>query len=112
MTTLQRITLRLSEVRSRLLEIYGLEGEALTGEITAESETLQTEYAELEVRHRAAIISAEPDEQEVTTTTGDSETRERVELRAKTGIADFLRAAAGGTSVSGAATPLTAPSKN
>ena len=102
MTILQKITLRLSEVRSRLNAIAGLEGEALTEKITAESDTLQTEYAELEVRHRAAVAS-EPDPQEVVTKTGDSETRERAELRSRTGIADFLRAAASGTAVTGAA---------
>ena len=102
MTTLQKIALRLSEVRSRLHDISGLEGEALTGEVTAESDTLQTEYKDLEVRHRAAIV-AEPDPEEVVTATGDPEVRERLELRKKTGLADFLRAAAGGTSVDGAA---------
>ena len=35
--------------------------------------------------------------------TQDAETRERLELRAKTGIGDFLRAAAGGAAVTGAA---------
>ena len=35
--------------------------------------------------------------------TQDAETREQIELRAKTGVADFYRAAAGGTSVVGAA---------
>ena len=35
--------------------------------------------------------------------TQDAETREQIELRAKTGVADFLKAAAGGTSVVGAA---------
>ena len=102
MTTLQKITLRLSEVRTRLHAISGLEGESLTSEVTAESDTLQTEYKDLEVRHRAAIV-AEPDPQEVVTATSDPETRERLEMRNKTGLADFLRAAAGGTSVTGAA---------
>ena len=92
----------MSEVRSRLNEISGLEGAALTGEITAESGTLQTEYAELEVRHRAAITAA-PNPQEVVTKTGDPEQREKLELRSKTGLADFLRAAAGGSAVTGAA---------
>ena len=35
--------------------------------------------------------------------TGNAEARERSEIRSKTGLADFLRAAAGGTAVSGAA---------
>ena len=102
MTTLQKITLRLSEVRTRLHAISGLEGEGLTSEVTAESDTLQTEYKDLEVRHRAAIV-AEPDPQEVVTATGDPEVRERIALRSKTGLADFLSAAAGGREVSGAA---------
>ena len=102
MTILQKITLRLSEVRSRLNEISGLEGEALTGEVTAESDTLQAEYKDLETRHRAAI-TAEPDPETTITKTGDPEQRERRELRSKTGLADFLRAAADGRSVVGAA---------
>ena len=54
--------LRLSEVRSRLNEISGLEGDALTDEIRNEAETLQGEYAGLEIRHRAAITSEATDE--------------------------------------------------
>ena len=102
MTVLQKITLRLSEVRTRLNAISGLEGEALTGEITAESDTLQTEYKDLETRHRAAILAA-PDQQEIVTATVDSEMREKLEIRSKTGLADFLSAAAGGREVTGAA---------
>ena len=56
MTNLQKIALRLSEVRSRLNEISGLEGEAFTDEIRSESETLGNEFKDLETRHRAAII--------------------------------------------------------
>ena len=44
MTNAQRITLRLSEVRSRLNEIAGLEGDAFTPEIRGESEKLTNEY--------------------------------------------------------------------
>ena len=80
MTNLQKITLRISEVRTRLNEIAGLEGKALTEKISAESETLQVEYKELETRNRAAI-AAEPDPQESTTDTGDAEQREQAELR-------------------------------
>ena len=90
MTTLQKITLRLSEVRSRLNAIAGLEGEALTKEITAESETLQTEYKELETRNRAAIV-AEPDPEE-TRVEGDAETRELAQLTAKANVGDILSA--------------------
>ncbi len=47
MTTLQKLRLRLSQVRQRLNEISGLEGDAFTDEIRAEAETLQTEYRDL-----------------------------------------------------------------
>ena len=46
---------------------------------------------------------AAPDPEVTTITGGDGETRERLELRGKTGLADYLRAAAGGTAVTGAA---------
>ena len=42
--------------------IAGLEGDDLTEEIRAESETLQTEYADLETRNRAAIVAADDDD--------------------------------------------------
>ena len=61
MTTAQKIALRLSQVRQRLNEISGLEGEAFTDEIRAEADTLQGEFRDLETRHRSALI-AEGDE--------------------------------------------------
>ena len=91
MTNLQKITLRLSEVRTRLNEISVLEGEALTEKITAESETLQTEYAELETRNRAAIV-AENDDTEIVKTE-DAEIRELKQLTAKSNIGDIFSAA-------------------
>ena len=102
MTILQKITLRLSEVRSRLNEISGLEGEALTGEVTAESDTLQTEYKDLETRHRAAI-TASPDPEPQPVETEDAEDRERRELREKVGVSDHLAAALEGRPLDGAA---------
>ena len=65
MTTLQKITLRLSELRSRLNEISGLEGDAFTEEIRGEADTLQTEYRDLETRHRAAIVSEGEEERQI-----------------------------------------------
>ena len=90
MTVLQKITLRLSEVRTRLNAISGLEGEALTGEITAESDTLQTEYKDLETRHRAAIV-AEPDPEE-TILEGDPEARELAQLTERSNMGAILLA--------------------
>ena len=77
MTNTQKLDLRRSEVRARLNEIAGLEGDAFTDEIRTEAGTLQAEYSDLEIRHRAAIV-AEPPE----TVTEGAEDGEAVELRA------------------------------
>ena len=100
MTILQKLQVKQSELRGSINAILGLD--AQTEEQKAELLTLTTAAQELEPSIRAAIV-ATPDPQEVTTITGESETRERAELRAKTGLADYLRAAAGGTAVTGAA---------
>ena len=101
MTNTQKVDLRLSAVRERLNEIAGLEGDDFTTEIKAEAGTLQAEYSDLEIRHRAAII-AEPPE----TVTEGAEDGEAVELRAIRGrvhLADYAAAAKSGRGVSGAA---------
>ena len=100
MNILQKLQLRQSEIREKLNTLLG--NDARTEEQQGELEKLTGEGQQLEPELRAAIIAA-PDPQEVTTPTGDPEHRERIELRAKTGLADYLRAAAGGASVSGAA---------
>ena len=100
MTAVQTIQIRLSECRQRLNTL--LQVETRSAEEQTEMETLTTEVGAKEPELRAAIAS-EPDPQEVVTKSGEPEQRERAELRGKTGIADFLRAAASGTAVSGAA---------
>ena len=57
MTNKQKIEIRISEVRQRLNAIAGLEGDAFTDEIRGEAGALQTEYNDLETRHRAAIVA-------------------------------------------------------
>ena len=54
------------------------------------------------MRSALAAAAAEDDSARTVQTT-DAEGRERLELRAKTGLADFLKAAAGGAAVTGAA---------
>ncbi|MDE2752919.1 MAG: hypothetical protein OXI83_10115, partial [Gemmatimonadota bacterium] len=106
MTNAQKIRLRLSQVRQRLNEISGLEGDAFTDEIRSEAETLQTEYADLETRHQAAIVAegdAETRETEV-----DTEARERLELRSRASLTAYLRAALSGRQVDGAEAELRA----
>ena len=106
------------KMAARLNEISGLEGAAFTDEVRAEAGKLELEYRDCGLK-LAALLTVEDDERLVAEReaaqlgdlAGDSETRERVELRAKTGVADFLRAAAGGTSVTGAAAEYAAACK-
>ena len=100
MTAAQTIQIRLSECRQTLNSL--LQVETRSDEQQTEMEALTKEVGAKEPELRAAL-AAEPDPQEVVSHTGDGETRERLELRSKTGLADYLRAAAGGTSVTGAA---------
>ena len=100
MTAAQTIMLKLSSARQRLNEL--LQVETRSAEEQTEMETLTKEVSATEPELRAAL-AAEPNPEEVVTQTGDPETRERLELRGKTGLADFLSAAAGGREVSGAA---------
>ena len=57
MTAAQKIAVRLSQVRERLNAIGQLEGDGYTDEIRSEESTLQTEYGDLERRHRSALIA-------------------------------------------------------
>ena len=104
MTTTQKIALRLSEVRTRLNEVSGLEGDDFTQEVRAESEKLTKEYGDLESRHRAAIVSeGEPIE------TRQADTGEGAELRqliSKANISGIFDAALGGAQATGAEAEL------
>ena len=101
MTKAQKLEVRASEIRQRLNEISGLEGDALTDEIRTESDTLQTEYRDTETKRRAAIVAEDVTETKVEPTE-DSETRERRELRGKARVSDFVTAALTGRPVTGA----------
>ena len=59
MTSAQKIELRRSEIRSRLGEIAGLDGAAVTAEIGTERDTLLTELSGTEPQLRAAIAADE-----------------------------------------------------
>ena len=89
--------------RSRLGVLAGMDSRTTDEE--TELATVETKLSGCEPELRAALSAsaAEDDSARSTVQTTDAEGRERLELRAKTGIADFLRAAAGGTSVDGAA---------
>ena len=100
MTLTQRLQILASTQRSRLAELAGLD--ELTPELRAELDTLGTTHQDTESQLRAAIAA-----DDAATPPGDpaidSEVRERLELRSKTGIGDFLTAAATGAAVTGAA---------
>ena len=100
MTILQKLQVRQSEIRESINTLLGLDSRTETEQ--AELEKLTGEGQKIEPEIRAAIV-AEPDPETKITKTGDPETRERLEIRSKTGLADFLAAAAGGREVAGAA---------
>ena len=89
--------LRQSETREALNEEVGKDtpDEARLTELRGKAQAIEVEL-------RTALEDDETPATETTTTT-DPETRERLEIRGRTGIADFIRAAAGGRSVDGAA---------
>ena len=103
MTPAQKIQLRLSQVRTRLNEISALEGDSFTDEIRTEAATLQTEYADLETRHQAAIVG---EEEETRIVEPDAEMRERIELRSQASLTNYFLAAMQGRQVSGAEAEL------
>ena len=65
---------------------------------TRSARPIRTPKAQLRAAIASDAAATPPDNPAI-----DSEVRERLELRAKTGIGDFLRAAVGGAAVSGAA---------
>ena len=95
---------------ARLNAIAALEGDAFTDAIRAEAGKLEIEHRDSGVK-LSALLATEDAERQVAereaaalgNLTGDAEQRERRELRGKTGIADFLKAAVGGSAVVGAA---------
>ena len=101
MTNAQKIRLRLSQVRQRLNEVAGLEGDAFTDEIRAEAGTLQGEYKDLETRHQAAIVAEGEGETRANVDDLDAEARERLALRSQVSLTAYLRAALSGRQVDG-----------
>ena len=98
MLTSTRLEIRASEIRTKLNELAG--AESLTDEQRTEVDALTQEYADNQVRYRAALVSE--DTQESTVETPDAEERERRELRGKARVSDFLASALTGRPVAGA----------
>ena len=108
LTNAQKITIRLSEVRSRLNEISGLD--ELTDEIRNEADALGVEYKDLEIRHRSAIIAEGEEEQRAAGAfdNGDGESAEVRSLLTRVTIGDYLNPASAGLGLAGAAGELNA----
>ena len=103
MTNSQKLGLRSSEIGQRLNEISGLEGEALTDEVRTESDALALEYRDVATKWRAAIVAESAEDAKVVPVEDlDPETRERLELRGKARVSDFVTAALTGRPVLGA----------
>ena len=109
MTNAQKLAVRLSEIRQRLNEIAGLEGDSMTDEIRAETDTLTTEYQTKETQHRAALV-VEADEQRAAAgelgNNGDGEPAEVRALMGRVNLGQYLGAAAAGIGLAGAPVEL------
>ena len=57
MTNGQKLAFRCSEIRQRLNEISGLEGDAFTDEVRQEADKIGIEYRDTETKYRAALVS-------------------------------------------------------
>ncbi len=108
----QKIELQQSGWKERLGTIGSLTGEDYTDEIRQEEKTLQTELTNSEQRHRSALLAEDDDaEKRAIETTGqnvDAETRERLELREKAQLTNFVMARSQGKLPSGAESELCA----
>ena len=110
MTNSQKLAVRLSEIRQRLNEIAGLETDAMTEEVRAESDGLTAEFQAKETQHRAALVSetAEADAAAGAFGNGDGEPAEVRALLDQVSIAHYLRPAAAGAALVGAPVELAA----
>ncbi len=102
MTNLQRIQLRLSEVRQRLNQLAG--EESPTEEQQAEMDALGKEFSTLETQQRAAMIGESEQAEQPKEET--AENREFAKLVEKASIVDFALEADGKESLSGASKEL------
>ena len=109
MTNAQTLAMRCSEIRQRLNEISGLEGDAFTDEVRQESDKLGTEYRDTETKYRAAVVS-EGDDAHLAGSQfgagGSSEDRAYRELVGKADVGEIFEAVVEKRSTAGAAAEL------
>ena len=100
MTPKQRLEIRASEIRARLAEIAGDDGD-MTDEIRSELDSLRTEYRDVETKLTAAIVSEDNPEPEIRESE-DVETREWTDLLSRSNMGDLVGAVLEHRSVDGA----------
>ena len=112
MTPKQKIQIRLSKVRERLNQISALDGDDFNDEVRSELDGLETEYSDLERRHRAAILAEAQDEDEAVGLfpdgTTDPATAELRQVLRRVNLTDYLNVAASGVGLTGAPAELAA----
>ena len=108
MTKSQRLQIEQSEKRQRINALLGKD--ELTGEERSELETLTGRMQEIEVEYRAAVVAegADLDQRRGEAGDVDPETRERVELRGRARLTEYLICRAQGRLPSGAEAELQA----
>ena len=102
MTKAQELQVRELEIREAINKLLGTPDADRPDDYAAQLDVQTAAMAKLTPELRAAL-AAEPEPEIRLVPAGDAETRERRSILGKTGLADFLAAAAGGRAVSGAA---------
>ena len=106
MTRSQRLQIEQSEKRQRINELLGKD--SMTDDERGELETLTGRMQQIEVEYRAAVVAegTELDQRRAEAGDIDPETRERIELRSKARLTEFLLCRAQGRLPSGAEAEL------
>ena len=108
MTNAQKLAIRLSEIRSKLNELAGLDD--VSDEQRNEIDSLSREFQTKEAQHRAALV-VEADEQRAAEGEHGNADGEPAEVRAlldRVNLTDYLRPAAAGIGLAGAPVELAA----
>ena len=110
MTAAQKHALRISEIRQRLNQIGGLEGDAYDEAVQNEQRALLAELDTTETRYQAAVRveGAETAQAQGAFGNGDGEGAEVRALLGRVRVADYMGAAAAGIGAGGAAAELNA----
>ena len=104
--TSQRLTIRSSEIRAKLNDLANTD--ALADEQRADMDALTAEYRDVESKLRAALIAEAADVETHQHNGPDAEHRERVELRSRASLTNYILTASQGRLPSGAEAELNA----